>query len=217
MDKSALYKLSYGLFVITTRQDGRDVGCVANTLIQVTSDPPRVSVALNKENYTTKMIEASGIFAATVLAESADMNLIAAFGFQSSETADKFAPFSAARDAQGIAYIPAGGVAELSCKVIGQLDAGSHKIFLADVVDAKLLSQDPPMTYAYYREVKKGTTPPKASSYQAPEEAGDGETPAAAYQCEVCGYIERENLPLSDDYRCPICGAPVARFRPVRG
>ena len=222
MDKSAFYKLSYGLFLITTRQDTRNVGCIANTLIQVTSHPPRVSVALNKENYTTRIIERTGAFSATVLDETVDMNLIAAFGFQSSETTDKFANFTPKWDRQNLPYISDGAAAQLSCRVIGSLDAGSHWIFLADIIDAQCLSDQPPMTYAYYREVKKGTTPPRASSYQPPEPV-DAPTSApatgqsSAYQCEVCGYIEREKIPLPDGYRCPICGAPAARFRPFAG
>jgi flavin reductase (DIM6/NTAB) family NADH-FMN oxidoreductase RutF/rubredoxin len=222
IDKKALYTLTYGLYIISSKDgdSGRDVGCTVDTFQQVTSAPPRVGVAVNKENYTAEIIQKSGIFAATVVAKSAPMELIGLFGFQSSRDVDKFAEVSHQRDEQGIAYVDEDVVARFSVKVINTMDVGTHLIFIGDVVESEKLSDEDPITYTYYRQVKGGKVPPAAPSYQA---GGDVEavvvesavvakaTAKTAWHCTVCGHIEIAEE-LSDDFRCPLCKQPKDAF-----
>lgn len=212
IDTKAFHAMSYGLYLITTLDgegdSARPVGCVVNTLVQVTSKPARVSVAINKDNYTSRCVSATGRFAATVLAKSASMELIGAFGFRSSAEEDKFAGFATARDAAGMPYVAEQCVSRLSVKVAETIDVGTHLLFIGDVEEAAVESGEEPMTYAYYHQVKGGKTPPKASSYDASEdEATPEKAPAGgriAWRCKVCGHIEYVDE-LPQDFVCPIC------------
>ena len=170
IDRAAFRALSYGLYLITSVDaNGHKVGCVANTLQQVTSEPPQISVALNKENATTGVILDTGRFGGTVLSQNASMELIGAFGYRTSYEFDKFNQFEHGISDLEIPYIVQHGVATFSARVVQKLDVGTHIIFIGQVEEAKVLSADTPMTYAYYHEVKGGKTPPKAPSYNADE------------------------------------------------
>lgn len=229
IDKSVFRSLSYGLYLVTSREGDLKVGCVANTFQQVTSSPARVSVALNKENVTAQVIRETGRFAVTVLGEEATMDLIGAFGFRSSREFDKFATCAHQLDAAEIPYVTSAGVARFSVRVEQVVDVGSHLMFIGEVEEAERLSDAAPMTYAYYHTVLRGKTPPKASSFQDAEPAAASEPePAAAaapepaaerwgWQCALCGYIE-EGYPdgLPEDYACPICGAGREMFERIR-
>lgn len=205
MDTKALFQLSYGLYVISASAEGKESGCVANTLAQVTSSPAQLSVALNKNNFTTELIEKSGRFAAVVLSKEADMGLIANFGFRSGRDADKFAEAEHRTDAAGVKYPTAGASAVFSCKVNRMVDLGTHLLFVADLEDCEILNSAEPMTYAYYHQVKKGTTPKNAPSYQEEKPKKHG------FRCTVCGYfLEADTLPA--DYKCPICGVGADKF-----
>jgi flavin reductase (DIM6/NTAB) family NADH-FMN oxidoreductase RutF len=168
MNKTAFYKLTYGLYIVSTRFDGRDLGCVVNTLSQVTSEPPKMSVAINKNNFTEQMIEKAGYFTAVALTQDADIKLIGSFGFKSSRDTDKFEAYPFARDENGIAYITQSVAARYSLKLADKLDLGTHVMLIGDVLDAQVLSDGEPLTYAYYQMVKKGVTPKNAPSYQKP-------------------------------------------------
>lgn len=197
MDRKAFQKLSYGLYLISARSGEKTGGCVVNTLMQVTSEPFQVTVAVNKENYTAGLIGESGYFTGVVLTQKATMELIGAFGFNSSRDKDKFEGFQTEKDMHGIPYVCEQAAARFSCRVKSQIDAGTHIIFLAEVEEAGVLDTCEPMTYSYYHTVKKGMTPPKASSYIPEEKKG--------YRCKVCGYIlESDTIP--DDFVCPVCG-----------
>lgn len=199
MDSKAFQMMSYGLYIISTKNGTEEAGCVVNTLAQATSTPARVLVTINKENYTEQLLEKSGRFEAVVLSQSAPQELIGTFGFASSKDTDKFENWEHTTDEYGIPYITEQTAARFSCKVLDQMDAGSHIVFLAEVEEAEQTPEEIPMTYAYYHKVRKGLTPPKASSFQ-PEPA-----PVAGYRCKICGYIlESETIP--DDFVCPICG-----------
>lgn len=197
MDNKAMQKISYGLYLISSTGDGGDCGCVANTLIQVTSSPVKLAITLNKDNCTAQTIEKSGVFAAVALSEDADMDLIGTFGFQKSCDINKFAKFPFRRDEANVPYVTAMASARFSCKVVDMLDVGTHRIFVGELTQAEVLSPAEPLTYAYYHQVKKGTTPRNAPSYQ--EEAGGG------YRCSICGYhLESDTIP--EGFVCPICG-----------
>lgn len=207
MDKLALRNISYGLYIITSKDGEKQNGCVVNTMQQVTATPAKLSVAINKDNYTTGMIQKSGYFCGAVLAEDVSMDTIAEFGFKSGADTDKFATVPYEVDVNGIQYIKEGTTAIFSCKVEQMIDVGSHILFIGEVVDMKVTSKEASMTYAYYHQVKNGTTPKNASSYEAPEQK-------KGYQCSICSYVfEGEELPA--DYICPICKQGADKFVPL--
>ncbi len=221
IDRKALHTLTYGLYIISSKDSqGNFVGCTVDAFQQVTSEPARVSLAVNKENYTTQTIQESGVFAVSVLAQDAPMELIGLFGFQSSKDVDKFAEVSYKLDEQGLPYIDKDIVARISAKVINTVDVGTHLIFIGDVVESEKISPVDPMTYTYYRQAKGGKVPPKAPSYQVD---GDIETivvetvsvikteAKVAWRCSVCGHVEiADELP--DDFKCPLCKQPKEKF-----
>lgn len=206
MNSKAFYKLSYGVYIVSTSADGKAGGCVINTLSQVTSSPARLSIALNKNNYTLKLIETSGNFSAVVLSEDVDMDLIRRFGFQSGRDADKFDGIPQKKDSFSNPYPTEGIAAHFSCRVISMLDVGTHVILIGEVTEAEVAETDAPvLTYANYHLKKNGVTPPTAPSYQEKAETKTG------YRCSVCGYIlESDTLP--PDFICPVCGKNASYF-----
>lgn len=221
-DKKAFHSLSYGMYVIGTRFDDKDYGCVANTFAQVTSSPLQVSVALNKENATTAAVRQAGRFTASCLSEQADMQLIGTFGFHTSTELDKFAQHASARDESGLPYVAEQCCAWFSAKVVSELDLGTHVLFVGEVQEcATVADSAAPMTYAYYHQVKGGKTPPKASSYLgddqpavAPAESAGADQPKVAWRCTICGHMEYVDE-LPDDFVCPVCGVGKEFFERV--
>lgn len=215
LNTKAFRAMGYGVYIITAIDGEAKAGCVANTLVQVASKPARVCVSLNKENATTAAVAASGRFEASVLAETATMELIGRFGFHTSTELDKFADTQYELDEAGVPYVAEHAVAHIGARVIETVDVGSHLLFVGEVEEADVLSQDAPMTYAYYHLVKGGKTPPKAASYEQPVESTAPAAEAASdapaegkrygWKCKLCGYVvEMDELP--DDFTCPICG-----------
>ena len=210
LNKKALYQISSGLYLVSSKNEGHQAGCIINTLMQVTSKPVQVSITINKENDTTDTILKSNVFHVTALASNVDMNVIATFGFQSSKEIDKFQSFETKYDTLDNPYIEEGMNASFACKVVHTLDVGSHIIIVGEVVESESLSQENSMTYAYYHDVKKGTSPKNAPTYQE-EIKTDKKT---KWRCKICGYIyEGEELPA--DFICPICGQPASMFEKV--
>ena len=204
MDQTAFFTLSSGLYIVSAVHVGTARGCVVNTVLQVTNTPAQLSVTVNKGNATAEWIEKSGRFAAAVLTQDAPANTIAMFGFATSREVDKFAAVAHRLTPGGLPYPAEGVAAVFECRVVQTLDVGTHIVFVGEVVEAEKLSAREPMTYAYYHAVRKGTTPPKASSYQP-------EAKAKGWRCTVCGYVyEGEELP--DPYKCPVCGQPREVF-----
>ncbi|OUP09223.1 flavin reductase family protein [Collinsella sp. An2] len=167
MDLTALFKMTYGLYVVSAEADGKKAGCIINTATQVTAEPPRMTVAVHKDNVTTGVIQKAGAFTVTALDMTADMPYIGNFGFRSSADYDKFEKYGCAESAVGSPYSPEHVCAVFACKLIDTVDVGTHYLFVGEVVDAQKLSDEEPLTYAYYHSTLKGKTPPKASSYQA--------------------------------------------------
>lgn len=203
MNPKAMFKLSYGLFVLTSAFEGRESGCIINTGIQVTSEPNRISIAVNKGNFTKGLVEGSGKFNLSVLSEKASFETFRHFGFQSGRDVDKFAGYAdCKRSANGLYYVTAGTNAYLSAAVEQTVDLGSHMLFIAGVEDMELLSEEPSATYAYYQSHIK----PKP-----PQQSASGKT---AWRCRVCGYIyEGEELPA--DFTCPLCKHPASDFEKI--
>lgn len=206
MDTKAMFKFSYGLFVLTAKENGFDNGCIINTAIQVTSSPNRISIAVNKANKTHDMIHAAGEFNVCMLAENAPFSVFQNFGFQSGRDADKFASFAQKkRSANGIYYITDVANAYVSAKVVQEIDLGTHTMFIADVTDAEVLSDVPSVTYNYYQANIK----PKPQV--TPAQVGK-----TKWVCKICGYVyEGEELPA--DFICPICKHGAQDFEKVTG
>ena len=197
--KETLFKLSYGLFVLSAREGEKDNGCIINTVMQITDTPLQIAVGINKDNYTYEMIEKTGIFNVSVLTEEVPFSVFEAFGFKSGRTEDKFSGFEAKeRSENGIFYLTKYTNAFISAKVVKTLDCGTHMLLIAEVTDAKTLSDAPSVTYDYYFSNIK----PK------PEAKKKG------YVCKICGYVyEGDTLP--EDYICPLCKHPASDFEPL--
>ena len=207
VESNAFYKLSYGLYVISSAFEGKDSGCVVNTLQQVTSKPERLSVAVNKQNYTAQIIGASGVFTASVLVRQAEMELIRGFGFRSSKDVNKFNEYRCRRDSNGVLYLTEQTAARFSCTVEQTVDVGTHIIFIGAVTEGECLSDEDVMTYAYYHSVKNGMTPPNAPSYREVSQS-------MGWRCTICGYVYEGDV-LPADFECPVCGAPAAVFEKI--
>ncbi len=198
IENAALFTISYGLFVLTAKDGERDNGCIINTVTQITNTPKRISIAVNKGNLTHDMILKTGILNISVLTESSKFDLYERFGLHSGKDVDKFKTFDATeRSANGLLYVTEGVNALMSGKVISAVDYGSHTLFVADLTEAKKLSSEPSVTYAYYRKNIK----PKPTEEQKKKKG---------WLCTVCGYIYEGDV-LPPDFICPVCkhGAEV--------
>lgn len=211
MDATALFNLSYGMYVISSKDGDRNIGCVANSATQISSSPATLAISLNKLNYTTACVQKSGLFTLSILSEKARAELIGTFGFNSGKETDKFDGIDFITAESGLAVPKEGICAYLDCRVINQTDCYTHTVFFAEIADARNLAAETPMTYAYYHRVIKGKAPKNAPTY-IPEAA----EATKHYVCDVCGYVfegtteEFEALP--EDYACPICTAPKSCF-----
>lgn len=202
MDNNALFKFSYGLYVITAQENDGDNGCIVNTAGQITDSPNRVSVTINKKSKTHDMIKNTGVFNISVLDESADFELFKHFGFQSGFDTDKFSDFSDYERAEnGVVYITRGTNAFIAARVENEIDEETHTMFIAVVENAKTLSDTPSATYAYYHSNIK----PKPA---------EKTTEQAVWRCRVCGY-EYKGEKLPDDFICPICKHPASDFEKI--
>ncbi len=197
-----LFNIQYGLFVITTKDDDRDNGCISNTVAQVTAQPNRISVALNKSNFTTDLIQKSGRFTASILSEAADFELFKHFGFQSGRTVNKFADFTDCRRvSNGTFAITRGTNAFISADVEQAIDLGTHMLFIGLVTEMETLSDTPSATYNYYQ----------ANIKPKPQPAGKTEDGKTIWRCSICGY-EYVGEELPEDFICPICKHPASDF-----
>ena len=205
MNKKAMYKLSYGLFVLTAREGEKDNGCIINTAIQAASTPNQMSICVNKANYTHDMIMRTKEFTVSVISRKASFALFQHFGFQTGRETDKFADFSACdRGANGIYYITEGTNAYISVKVDKTEDLGSHTMFIGEITDMEVLAEDESVTYEYYMNNIK----PK------PQEVGKTEDGQTVWRCTICGY-EYVGEELPEDFICPLCKHPAADFEKV--
>lgn len=200
MDKRAMYQLTYGLFILTARDGDKDNGCIVNTVSQVTTSPNRIVVAVNKQNYTHDMIVKTGEFNVSVLTEQSKFETYKHWGFQSGRDVDKTEEITFSRAANGIIYLAEETNAFLSAKVVSMTDLGTHTLFLADVTDGEVLSEDASVTYSYYQKNIKPQ--PEATEKKK------------GFICTVCGYIYEGDV-LPEDFICPWCKHPASDFRPI--
>lgn len=203
MDKKSVYKLSYGLFVLTASEGDKDNGCIVNTVIQLTSDPMQIAVTVNKGNLTHDMIKNTGKFNVSVIDNTAPFELFKHFGFQSGRDSMKFGTpdsykFAPKYADNGLLYVSAYANAFMSGKVVKEIDLGTHTMFVAQMTDGEVLSDKPSMTYEYYL----------VSVKPRPEKKKTG------WVCKVCGYVYEGDV-LPDDFVCPICKHGAADFEKI--
>ncbi len=199
MDNKALFKISYGLYVLSAKENGKDNGCIINTFSQVTDSPLRVSVTVNKLNLTHDMIKRTGEFTVSMLSTAAPFSIFESFGFRSGKDSEKFEDCNAARGKNGILHLNESANAFVSGKVIQEIDLGTHTMFIADVTDAEILSDIESMTYDYYQKSVKPKPVKKVKK---------------GWRCPICGYVyEGEELP--PDFVCPLCKHGASEFIPI--
>lgn len=165
MNQTALQKLSYGVYVISTWDNGRATGCTANSAMQITAEPATIAVSINHNNYTNECIQNTGKFAISVLGEQSEPGIIGGFGFRSGRDCNKFDDVK--QVVKGYLPVVADACAYVVCDVIDKMETETHTVFLGKVVDADVLKDDAPMTYAYYHNVIKGKSPKNAPTYIA--------------------------------------------------
>lgn len=211
MNKNAFRQLSYGVYIVSTWDEGRATGCTANSAMQITSDPATIAVSINHDNYTNVCIQKLGKFAISILGEHSDPGTIGVFGFQSGRDNNKFDQIKP--EIRGYMPVIPDACAYIVCEVVDKLETSSHTVFLGKVVDADILREDDPMTYAYYHNVIKGKSPKTAPTYIAEEPQNEEK---ATYVCGVCGYEYQGDVPfeeLPEDYVCPVCKQPKSVFQ----
>jgi ferric-chelate reductase [NAD(P)H] len=169
MNLNALHKIGYGMYIVGSHKDGKLNGQIANTVFQITSEPPTVAVSINKQNLTHEYIKASKVFSASVLSQAAPLPFIGGFGFKSGRDVDKLKNVNYKVGQTGSPVVTDNVTAYLEAEVIQNIDAGTHTIFIGKVIAAEILNEEPCMTYEYYHQVKRGTTPKTAPSYIAKE------------------------------------------------
>lgn len=200
MNTKAMYNLTYGLSILTAKDGGKDNGCVVNTVTQVTSEPNRIAVAVNKSNFTHDMIMKTKTFNVSVLAENSKFETYKHWGFQSGRDTDKAESISFKRSANGLIYLAEETNAFISASVVSTVDLGTHTLFIADVTDCEILSDVPSVTYGFYQKNIK----PKPAAQEKKK----------GFICTICGYIyEGETLP--PDFICPTCKHPASDFVPL--
>jgi flavin reductase (DIM6/NTAB) family NADH-FMN oxidoreductase RutF/rubredoxin len=236
MDLKALYLCSYGLYVVCSKDDGRHNGQIANTVFQVTAEPPKIAVSINKSNLTHEYISRSKVFTASILSTEATMPFIGNWGFKSGRDIDKFEGADSKTGATGAPILLDYTLAYLEVEVDNEIDVGTHTLFVGKVVDCEVVAEGEPMTYAYYHKVKKGKTPKKAATYVKEEVSSEQRKPEEGkmakgkkYKCTVCGYIYDPDKgdpdngvspgtafdALPADWVCPVCGVGKDQFEPV--
>jgi flavin reductase (DIM6/NTAB) family NADH-FMN oxidoreductase RutF/rubredoxin len=229
IDFEALFKISYGLYIVSTGDEKTGNGFISNSVFQVTSEPPQFAVCCNKDNYTASLIQKYNSFAISILKQDASVDTIGKFGYKSGKVFDKLAGTKLVQGKTGAPVILDDTIAWLECKLLQTLDVGTHLLFIGELINAELVDKEgEPLTYAYYRKVKKGMAPKNAPTYIDKSKLGSKVKTAklARYQCPACGYIYdpaigdpvSNILPgtafeeLPDTWVCPVCGTEKADF-----
>jgi flavin reductase (DIM6/NTAB) family NADH-FMN oxidoreductase RutF len=228
----AYFKITYGIYVVSSLDEKKINGYISNTVFQVTADPAQIAVVCSKNNYTAAMIQGSKAFTISALKNDTRADIISTFGYKSGREIDKFNSFAYKKGSIGAPILLDDTLAWFECEVVQQLDVGSHLLFVGKVIDCNLLdAQGEPLTYAYYRENRKGKAPKNAPTYIDPQKLNlqAKMTKADSYYCPSCGYIYNpekgdpdsgiaagtrfEDIP--DTWVCPVCGTKKEDFEKV--
>lgn len=234
MNIEAFLKFTYGVYIVSSSDKDERNAFVANTVFQVTAEPPQLAVSCNKNNLTTGLITRSGKFGISILKQQAGSELIGTFGYKSGRDLDKFRGIQTITGETGIPIVTEDAVAWFECEVTGQMDVGTHIVIIGKVINGELIASDATsLTYTWYREVKKGFSPKNAPTYVDPDKvAHRASIPVASgkkYRCLACNYIydpaigdpDSGILPgtafedIPDNWMCPVCGATKDMFEPM--
>ena len=198
INKTAMFKIGYGLYIVTAREGDKDNGCIVNAVTQLTDQKLRVAVTINKQNLTHDMVKNTGVMNVNCLTEETPFAIFEYFGFQSGKNVEKFVSPHLNRSENGLVIQPDYSNAFFSLKVEQEVDLDTHTMFICEVTEAKVLSDKPSMTYAYYHANVKPKPVKKAKGWV----------------CKVCGYVyEGEELP--PDFICPLCKHGAADFERI--
>ncbi len=221
----ALYNITYGLYIVTSGCKDKPAGFIANAAFQVTSEPPQFAVCCNKNNYSASIIRQSGMFGLSVLHKDASAELIGTFGYKSGKDINKFDQVAVKYTNSGLPLVIQDTLVVLEFKLVQEIDAGTHYIFIGELIATDIIDATAePLTYAYYRKIKKGKAPKNAPTYidesrlintltqNTPEQNN-----AHQYKCEVCGYLYTEDYAgafdaLGPNWVCPVCGVTKNEF-----
>jgi flavin reductase (DIM6/NTAB) family NADH-FMN oxidoreductase RutF/rubredoxin len=225
MNRAALHKISYGLYIVTSGQDGKFNGQIVNSMFQVTSNPATVAISINKENYTHELIKLSRKFVVSILSEATPVTFIGLFGFKSGRDVNKLQNVKTKTSTTKVPIVMENTVSYMEAELEKEMDCGTHTIFVGNIVDGDVVSDEEPLTYAYYQKVKGGKSSKNAPTYVKDETSAASHS-AASYTCSVCGYVydeaqgdpdngiapgtKFEDLPAS--WTCPVCGADKSKF-----
>lgn len=233
MNIEAFFKVTYGLYIVSSVHDNRLNGYISNTVFQVTSDPPLVAISCSKDNFSASIIKKSGVFSISVLQQDAKADIIGRFGYKSGAEVDKFEGIRHILGKTGAPIVIEDTIAWFECEVEQEYDVGSHLLFIGKVINCNIIDSDrEPLTYAFYRDVKQGVAPKNAPTYidkSKLEKEAASEVELKKYRCLACGYIYNpaagdedagikpgtpfEDLP--EDWACPVCGATKDMFEEI--
>jgi len=237
MDLNVLHNIHCGMFVVSSEKLGKFNGQIANTVFQVTSEPATIAISINKQNLTHEFIEASKRFSVSILSEDATLNFIGKFGFKSGRSTDKFKDTAFKILDNGLPVVIDYAIGCFSVKVVNTFDCGTHTLFLGEILASEMLKAGKPMTYAFYHQEKRGSTPQSAptfiknESFAADSDGGRLGTnflkeKNLKYRCVICNYIYdpatgdpdggiAPGTPfdkIPDNWVCPVCGADKSQF-----
>lgn len=217
----ALYKISYGLYIVSSGSESYGNGFVSNTVFQVASEPPKFAACCSKDNHSAELIRSTGLFSVSVLQADVEATTVGTFGFKSGKNINKMEGMDLKYGESGVPIVLNDAIAYLECEVKETIDVGSHLMFIAELKHSEVLDPDKEaLTYLHYRQVKKGVAPKNAPTFidktklEKKSDKGD----FARYECAACGYIydeEKEGVKfddLPDDWLCPVCGSDKDDF-----
>ncbi|RUT79534.1 flavin reductase [Ancylomarina longa] len=217
----ALFKISYGLYIVSSGDKNKGNGYVANTVFQITSEPPKFATCCNKNNFTSEFIQKHKAFSVSILAQNASTEIFGKFGYKSGKDFDKMVDTQIKYGDTGVPIILNESIAFFECKLVQTIDVGTHLMFIGELVDAQIIDNTKtPLTYLHYRQINKASAPKNAPTYIDKSKLGTKlkSKKSGIYKCIVCGHIYDEdieevkfaNLPV--DWKCPICGADKKDF-----
>lgn len=217
----SLYKISYGLYIVSSGNKETGNGYISNTVFQVTADPVKFAVCCNKENFTSGLIDKTGLFSVSVLHKGTSPEIFGLFGYKSGRDTNKFNGLNIRYGETGVPIVLNDCIAFFEFRVIDKTDVGTHIIYIGELAASEMINESmEPITYEYYRQVRKGVAPKNAPTYidKSKFEKLSKEQPAKKYKCAVCGYIYDEAAEgkkfsdLPDDWICPVCGSEKSEF-----
>jgi flavin reductase (DIM6/NTAB) family NADH-FMN oxidoreductase RutF/rubredoxin len=220
----ALFKISYGLYIVSSGSKDKGNGFISNTVFQVASDPPAFAACCNKNNFTAGIIQKSGAFSVSVLGINASPAIYGTFGYKSGKDFDKMAGKTIKYGDTGVPVVLDECISYFECKLVQTVDVGTHLMFIGELMNAEILDDTKePMTYSYYRQVKKGVAPKNAPTYidKSKLETKSKDLTLKKYKCPACGYIYEESkeplkfVDLPDDWVCPVCGSEKSDFSEI--